>query len=114
MMHRLMTIALIGAGALGASVYGAAQAPAYGSDQAPNYDAEQVQPGAVNCVEGAVLLDGTPLSRQEVGRATLAPGQVISTETGKAEVLLTPGVFLRLDDQSAVKMVSPRPDPDPG
>jgi hypothetical protein len=61
----------------------------------------------VNYVEGAVLLDGTPLRRQEVGRATLAPGQVISTETGKAEVLLTPGVFLRLDDQSAVKMISP-------
>jgi hypothetical protein len=34
-------------------------------------------------------------------------GQEISTGNGKAEVLLTPGVFLRLDDSSAAKMISP-------
>jgi hypothetical protein len=37
----------------------------------------------------------------------MEPGEVLSTQTGKAEVLLTPGVFLRLDDNSAVKMISP-------
>jgi hypothetical protein len=61
----------------------------------------------VNYVEGAVLLDGSPLNRQDVGRAYMQPGELLSTQTGKAEVLLTPGVFLRLDDHSAVKMVSP-------
>jgi hypothetical protein len=34
-------------------------------------------------------------------------GQVLRTEQGKAEMLLTPGVFLRLGDHAAVKMVSP-------
>ena len=42
-----------------------------------------------------------------MGNATLEAGQELNTEAGKAEVLLTPGVFLRLDDNSAVKMVSP-------
>ena len=31
----------------------------------------------------------------------------MTTGQGKAEILLTPGIFLRLDDQSAVKMISP-------
>ena len=34
-------------------------------------------------------------------------GQTVATVNGKAEVLLTPGVFLRLGDNSAVTMVSP-------
>ncbi len=37
----------------------------------------------------------------------IAPGQTLSTTNGKVEVLLTPGVFLRLGDNSAVTMVSP-------
>ena len=32
---------------------------------------------------------------------------MLQTTNGKAEILLTPGVFLRLDDNSAVKMISP-------
>jgi hypothetical protein len=127
-----MTIALIGAGLLAAPDYGAAQAPAYGSDQAPiynapvygapaygapAYDSRQAQagsanpdtasPGAVNYVEGSVALDGQPLSRRDVGRATMAAGSVLSTQNGRAEVLLTPGVFLRVDNNSTVKMISP-------
>jgi hypothetical protein len=121
MMSKFMTIALLAAGVFSASAYGAAQAqvysPAYGANQAPAYNAPQSQPeaegpdmaspGAVNYVEGSVLLDGTPLARRDVGRATLEPGEVLSTEKGRAEVLLTPGVFLRLDNNSAVKMISP-------
>ncbi|HEY1901799.1 MAG TPA: hypothetical protein VGG56_05175 [Terracidiphilus sp.] len=121
-----MTIALLGAGVLGASAYAVSQAPAYGGNQAPAYNtynggqgpgyggnqapannAAQAQPGAVNYVEGAAQLDGRPLNRRDVGRASIDPGSVLATEAGKAEVLLTPGVFLRLDDHSAVKMISP-------
>ena len=107
MKSRFITIAFLAAGVLSASAYGADQPPAYGSDQAPNYNAAAAQPGALNYVEGSAMLDGSPLSRNDVGRATVEPGQTISTNTGKAEVLLTPGVFLRLDDHSAVKMISP-------
>jgi hypothetical protein len=109
MMSRFITIALLASGVLSASAHGAGQAPAYGSNSIP--DAAQAQgtagPGTVNYVEGTALLDGTALNRNDVGRAYLEPGEVLSTNTGKAEVLLTPGVFLRLDDNSAVKMISP-------
>jgi hypothetical protein len=117
MKYRFMTISFLVAGVLGASVYATGQAPAYGGDQAPTYNAAQAQPGtanpdtanpgALNYVEGSVSLDGIPMHRDDVGRASMAAGQVLSTQTGKAEVLLTPGVFLRLDDNSAVKMISP-------
>jgi hypothetical protein len=42
-----------------------------------------------------------------VGSVDLQPGQTLQTANGKAEILLTPGVFLRLDDNSAVTMISP-------
>jgi hypothetical protein len=37
----------------------------------------------------------------------MRPGDVIATANGKAEILLTPGIFLRLGDDSTVQMVSP-------
>ena len=112
MMYRFMTIALLGAGIVGGPAFGVAQAPAYGSNQAPAYSAAQAQPsaanpGMVNYVEGSALLDGRVLRRRDVGRATMEPGEVLSTTTGRAEILLTPGVFLRLDNNSAVRMISP-------
>jgi hypothetical protein len=36
----------------------------------------------------------------------LAPGQSLNVEKGKAEVLLTPGVFLRIGDNSSIQMNS--------
>jgi len=42
-----------------------------------------------------------------VGRAELDTNQTIQTGLGKAEVLLTPGVFLRIGDHSELRMVSP-------
>jgi hypothetical protein len=65
------------------------------------------QPGVVNYIEGSVTLNGQPVS---VGTATptrMQAGQVLETRQGKAEVLLTPGVFVRLDNNSALQMVSP-------
>jgi len=37
----------------------------------------------------------------------LQPGQYLATANGQAKILLTPGVFLRLDNNSMVQMVSP-------
>ena len=65
------------------------------------------RPGTVNYIEGAAYLDGRPLHQQSVGSVALDPGQVLTTGAGKAEILLTPGIFLRVDDHSAVKMISP-------
>jgi hypothetical protein len=61
----------------------------------------------VNYVEGQASIEGRQLSPQSVGHAELRAGQFLATGNGKAEVLLTPGVFLRLDSNSTVKMVSP-------
>src|SRR6185437_12442173 len=65
------------------------------------------EPGALNYIQGPTFLDGKRLNDRNLGNSQMAPGQVLHTTTGKAEVLLMPGVFLRLDDQSAVKMISP-------
>jgi hypothetical protein len=64
-------------------------------------------PGMLNYVEGQANIDGRPVTNQSVGNADVQQGQVIETSQGKVEILLTPGVFLRLGDHSAVRMVNP-------
>jgi len=65
------------------------------------------RPGTLNYVEGAAYVNGQQVTGKSVGSIDLNPGQELSTRQGKAEVLLIPGVFLRLDDNSTVKMISP-------
>jgi FecR protein len=65
------------------------------------------RPGAVNYVEGNAYLNGEPLSTKGLKSTFLNANDTLSTDAGKAEVLLTPGVFLRIGDNSAVKMISP-------
>lgn len=64
-------------------------------------------PGVLNFVEGESRLGHDRLSAQSVGTAQLERGGVLETERGRAEVLLSPGVFLRLGEYSSVKMISP-------
>jgi hypothetical protein len=64
-------------------------------------------PGTLNYVEGSADLASQALSSKSVGSAELQPGQTLDTGNGKAEVLLTPGVFLRVGSDSSVKMLSP-------
>jgi hypothetical protein len=63
------------------------------------------RPGTINYIEGQATLNGQTLT--DKSQAELAPGQTLATMNGKVEMLLTPGVFLRLGDNSAVTMVSP-------
>jgi FecR protein len=92
---------------LGIGVLCLAALPALG--EVPNGQGNQnyPEPGTLNYVEGSAYLQGQQLNNKNLGDSEIAPGQVLRTKTGKAEVLLTPGVFLRLDDRSAVKMISP-------
>jgi FecR-like protein len=76
-------------------------APAFG--QTPNV----ANPGTLNYVEGQASIEGHPLSSSSVGHTEMQAGQVIATANGKAEILLTPGIFLRLGSDSTVQMVSP-------
>jgi hypothetical protein len=63
-------------------------------------------PGTVNYVEGQVRLGGQKLGAKSIGSAVLEAGQSLSTQAGKAEVLLTPGVFFRIGNGSSVRMIS--------
>lgn len=65
------------------------------------------RPGTVNYAEGQVLLDGQSVSAKDVGSVEAGAGRVLQTDNGKAEMLLFPGAFLRLGENSAVRMVSP-------
>jgi hypothetical protein len=58
-------------------------------------------------VEGQATLGGQPLDRNAAGAVTLQPGQMLATQNGRAEILLTPGVFFRLGNNSSAEMVSP-------
>jgi hypothetical protein len=78
-------------------------APAWGTPDRPT----TAYPGTLNYIDGQASIGSQTLSSNSIGSATLAAGQTIATRQGKAEVLLTPGVFLRLGDSSAVKMISP-------
>jgi FecR protein len=69
--------------------------------------AQSAVPGTLNYVEGQVSIGDRALNSKSIGTAELQPGESLVTEKGKAEVLLTPGVFLRIGNNSSVKMVSP-------
>ena len=65
------------------------------------------KPGVVNYLEGNTSLNGQPVTASDLRATALNAGDVLSTEAGKAEVLLTPGVFLRIGSNSEVHMISP-------
>jgi hypothetical protein len=61
--------------------------------------------GVVHYFEGAVYLGGQPLQFRQ-GKFPIVPNSAeLHTEQGRAEVLLTPGVFIRIGEQSAIRMV---------
>jgi len=64
-------------------------------------------PGTINYTLGQVTLDGRSVAAGSPQPTVIGPNQVLDTAQGKAEVLLTPGVFLRLGDHSEVRMISP-------
>jgi hypothetical protein len=65
------------------------------------------RPGTINYVEGQASLGPNALTPAVAAGMEIERGQTLSTLAGKVEILLTPGVFLRLADNSAITMVSP-------
>jgi hypothetical protein len=61
--------------------------------------------GIIHFVEGEAFIDGKPAQWTPLRFPLLAPGQVLTTGNGRAEVLLGPGVFLRLDRHAAIRMI---------
>ena len=62
--------------------------------------------GVVHFFEGAVYLGDQPLEPRFGKYPTIAEGGELRTAQGRAEVLLTPGVFLRIGESSAIRMVA--------
>jgi hypothetical protein len=62
--------------------------------------------GLINFSEGAVFVDGQPLSRKYGTFERLKNGSALVTESGRAEVLLTPNTYLRIGEKSSIRMVS--------
>jgi hypothetical protein len=61
--------------------------------------------GTLHYFEGDVSIDGTPVQSQAGKFSEIGNQSVLRTTRGRAEVLLTPGVFLRVGENSAVKML---------
>jgi hypothetical protein len=62
--------------------------------------------GVIHFFEGTVYLGDQPLE-SHLGKFPSVPqGAELRTAEGRAEVLLTPGVFLRMGDRTAIRMVA--------
>ena len=64
--------------------------------------------GTINYVRGQASVDGQPLNAMPLKFPMLKEGQVLRTGNGRAEVLLGPGVFLRLGEHGALRMLDTR------
>jgi hypothetical protein len=62
--------------------------------------------GLINYVEGTVILDGARVTPKPGSFPQMQNGSELWTEQGRAEVLLAPGVFMRLGENSAVRLLS--------
>ena len=66
------------------------------------------RPGVINSIEGTAYVNGAHVTDAKAAqRMFLSANDTLATDAGKAEVLLTPGVYLRMGDHSEVRMISP-------
>lgn len=64
------------------------------------------QVGSLEYIEGTAYVNGHEAQAGRSSLPVLANGQVLETGDGHAEMLLTPGVFLRLDRSSRVRLLN--------
>jgi hypothetical protein len=83
---------LAAAGSLGIPAYGQAVISA--------------RSGVVHYFEGSVNVAGQPLQAQLGRFAGIPQGAELQTGQGRAEVLLTPGVLLRVGEKSTIRMIA--------
>jgi hypothetical protein len=67
-----------------------------------------VRAGLIHFADGLVFLDGQPIEQRPGKFEQMNEGSELRTHSGRAEVLLTPGAFLRVGENSAIRMVSNR------
>lgn len=64
--------------------------------------------GLIHHADGRVLLNGKPVVRKATQFPEVKESERLATERGRAEVLLTPGIFLRMGESSEIEMLSSR------
>src|SRR5664279_4860885 len=64
--------------------------------------------GLVQVADGEVFVNDAAVQHQVAQFTDLKNKDVLTTGEGRAEVLLTPGAFLRMTDSSGIRMVSTR------
>jgi len=79
-----------------------------GAASAWGQNAISAHSGMIHYVEGTVLLDGQAVEPKFAEFPEVKNNQTLATEEGRVEVLLTPGVFLRLSEDSSFRMLSNR------
>ena len=62
--------------------------------------------GVIHFVEGKVTLNGTPVQPKFAEFPDVKNGQTLAAEDGRVEVLMNPGVILRIGENSSFKMLS--------
>lgn len=62
--------------------------------------------GVIHFVEGQVTLEGKLIQPKFAEFPDVKNGQTLASQDGRAEVLLTPGVILRIGENSSFKMIS--------
>jgi len=64
--------------------------------------------GTLHYFQGDVSIDGTPVESKVGKFSEIKEQSVLRTAQGRAEILLTPGVFLRVGENSAIRMLDNR------
>jgi hypothetical protein len=67
-------------------------------------------PWEITHVEGRVYLNGQPVQQSVSEFPKITENSVISTEDGRAEIVLTPGVTLHLRDKGSLRMIANSPN----
>ena len=65
-----------------------------------------VKSGLIHHIEGQALLDGVAVKKKTNEFPMVKEGSTFATERGTAEILLSPGSFLRLGPDSSFQMKS--------
>jgi len=87
---------------------GFAVVSAFGTQVASAQAVISAQSGLIHYTEGRVFLNGQLIEPKYGEFPQLKENQQLRTEDGRVEVLLTPGVFLRLGENGTLRMVTNR------
>src|SRR5215469_5031803 len=80
----------------------------FGGTAAMAQQAISARSGMVHYIEGKVYAGDQPIEEKFGNFPQVKESQVLKTEEGRAEVLLTPGVFLRVGEHSSFRMITNR------